>query len=107
MTRGVADTAIFFVLSYIAGPLAGFDSVVQHPANFIMPMSHTFQFPLYLAAMLHLTDYTSPPLINSFVFVPFPTNVYICPRKTGPDSKLLVPLGKVDSLSSAADRLLS
>jgi oligosaccharide repeat unit polymerase len=60
-TRGVAGTSTFFVLSYIAGPLAAFDSVVQHPADFIMTTSHTFYFPLQLAAMLHLTDFTKPP----------------------------------------------
>ena len=75
-TQGVAGTAAFFVLSYIAGPLAAFDKVVQHPADFIMTTSHTFYYPLHLAAMLHLTDYTPPLPFDSFVFVPFPTNVY-------------------------------
>lgn len=76
ITGGVTGIATYFVLSYIVGPLAGFDVVVQHPANFAMTSSHTFQFPLYLGSTLHLINYTRPPLIDSFVFVPFPTNVY-------------------------------
>jgi oligosaccharide repeat unit polymerase len=76
ITGGVTGIATYFVLSYIVGPLAGFDLVVQHPARFAMTSSHTFQFPLYLGATLHLVDYKRPPLVDSFVFVPFPTNVY-------------------------------
>lgn len=76
MTGGVTGIATVLVLSYIACPLAAFDRVVQSPADFIMTASHTFKFPLRLAAALHLTNYTSPPLLDSFVFVPFPTNVY-------------------------------
>ncbi|WP_158819626.1 O-antigen polymerase [Granulicella sp. S156] len=73
---GVTGIATYFVLSYIVGPLAGFDVVVQQPAKFVVASSHTFQFPLYLGATLHLIDYTRPPLIDTFVFVPFPANVY-------------------------------
>lgn len=76
MDGGFTGIATYFVLSYIVGPLAAFDKVVQHPADFVAGASHTFQFPLKLAAALHLTDYTAPPLIDKFVFVPFPTNVY-------------------------------
>jgi oligosaccharide repeat unit polymerase len=76
MTGGVTDIATFSVLSYIVGPLAAFDKVVQYPADFIMTTSHTFQFPLTLAAKLHLTDYTMPPKVGGFLLVPFPTNVY-------------------------------
>jgi oligosaccharide repeat unit polymerase len=79
--KGVSESAnsiaIFSVLSYIAGSLAGFDLVVQQPHDFITTSSHTFQFPLHLAAMLHLTNYTNPPTFyDTFVFIPFPTNVY-------------------------------
>jgi oligosaccharide repeat unit polymerase len=76
MIGGVTGFAMYYVLSYIAGPLAAFDSVVQSPADFITTTSHTFQLPLRLAAMLHLTEYTMPPAFDSDVFVPFPTNVY-------------------------------
>jgi oligosaccharide repeat unit polymerase len=76
MTRGVVGIAAYFVLSYIVGPLAAFDRVVQLPTDFIMATSHTLEFPLQLAATLHLTNYTPPPQFDTFVFVPFPTNVY-------------------------------
>lgn len=76
MTGGVASIATRYVLIYISGPLAAFDSVMQHPAEFAMATSHTFMFPLKLAAALHLTNYTSPPVVDSFVTIPFPINVY-------------------------------
>jgi oligosaccharide repeat unit polymerase len=75
-TGGVTGIATYFVLSYIVGPLAAFDKVVQNPADFAMTTSHTFEFPLKVAAALHLTDYTMPPWLDRFVFVPFGTNVY-------------------------------
>jgi oligosaccharide repeat unit polymerase len=76
MTGGITDIVTYSVLSYIAGPLAAFDGVVQNPAGFMMTTSHTFQYPLRLAAALHLANYTRPPAFDSFVFVPFPINVY-------------------------------
>ncbi|MGD0737169.1 MAG: O-antigen polymerase [Terracidiphilus sp.] len=77
VTGGAIGVATILVLSYIACPLAAFDRVVQSPADFVSTASHTFQFPLHLAAVLHLVEnYTKPPLLDSFVLVPFPTNVY-------------------------------
>ena len=76
MAGGITEIVFSAVFVYIAGPLPAFDSVVQNPAEFAMPMSHTFQLPLRLAAMLHLANYTQPPAFDSYVFVPFPINVY-------------------------------
>jgi oligosaccharide repeat unit polymerase len=76
MTGDVIGIAKYGILSYILGPLAAFDKVVQNPADFMMATNHTFQSPLHWAARLHLTDYTPPPLLDSFVFVPFAANVY-------------------------------
>jgi oligosaccharide repeat unit polymerase len=76
MTGGAGGIAAFFVLIYIVGPIAAFDKVVQHPADFMMTSSHTFESPLHWAARLHLMDYTAPPLFDRFVYVPFPANVY-------------------------------
>jgi oligosaccharide repeat unit polymerase len=77
MTGGITGIATRFLLSYIVGPLAAFDSVVQQPADFAMTTSRVFQFPMYLAAQLHLiTNYTKPPQFDSFVFIPFQINVY-------------------------------
>jgi oligosaccharide repeat unit polymerase len=84
MTGGVTGIATFFVLAYIVGPLAAFDKVVQNPAIYKLNLSHTFYFPLHIAAKLHLMDYTNlrltdyitPPMYNTFVLVPFPINVY-------------------------------
>jgi oligosaccharide repeat unit polymerase len=76
MVGGASGIAIFFVLSYIQGPLAAFDGVVQNPVDYTVVHSHTFEFPLKAAALLHITQYTPPPKLDRFVFVPFPTNVY-------------------------------
>lgn len=76
MTGGTSGIVTYFVLSYIVGPLSAFDAVVQNPAYFETGTSHTFEFPLKIASALHLTTYTAPPKLDSFVMVPFPTNVY-------------------------------
>jgi len=74
--EGVAHVAANFLLSYITGPLAAFDSVVQNPTSFAMVTSHTFQLPLRIAGMLHFSNYTPPPVFDSFIRIPFPINVY-------------------------------
>ena len=62
MAGGAAGIATYYVLSYIVGPLAAFDRVVHHPADFIMTTSHTFESPLHWAARLHLTLHATPAL---------------------------------------------
>jgi oligosaccharide repeat unit polymerase len=76
MTGGVTSIAIFSVVSYIVGPSAAFDRVVQSPAEFMSTGNYTFYFFLHWAAKMHLIDYTTPPVVDPFVFVPFMTNVY-------------------------------
>lgn len=76
LAGGVTGVASYFVLSYIVGPLAAFDGVVQSPASFAPASSHVFEFPLKLASTFHLLAYTAPPKLDTFVQVPFPTNVY-------------------------------
>ena len=76
MPGGASGIAIYFVLSYIVGPLAAFDAVVQTPVLYAPASTHTFEFLMKIAAALHLTDYSPPPKLDAFVMVPFPTNVY-------------------------------
>jgi oligosaccharide repeat unit polymerase len=76
ITGGVTGIATFSVVSYIVGPLAAFDKVVQSPADFMSTGNYMLYFPLHIAARLHLIDYTKPPITESFVFVPFITNAY-------------------------------
>ncbi len=73
---GVVSIATYLVLSYIVGPLAAFDGVVQAPGNYTLNSSHIFEFPLKIATSLDLMQYSPPHLTDMFVFVPFPTNVY-------------------------------
>jgi oligosaccharide repeat unit polymerase len=70
------DIATYFVVSYIVGPVAALDSVIEHPALYNAEAHHTFKFPLSIAAKLHLVQYQPPPMLDAFVSVPFPTNVY-------------------------------
>ena len=76
MTGRATGVAQYFVLSYIVGPLSAFDTVVQNPIYYSGMPDHTFEFPLKIAAAMNLTSYTPPPKLDTFVMVPFPTNVY-------------------------------
>ena len=76
ISGGVFGIATYFILSYIVGPLAAFDGVVQSTQEYAISSSHIFEFPLKLATSLHLMQYDPPYLANTFVTVPFPTNVY-------------------------------
>jgi oligosaccharide repeat unit polymerase len=70
-----ADIISFFLVGYLISPTAALDRVVQRPGDFLVS-NHTFQFLLKPAAVLHLTSYTPPPVLDQFIFVPLPTNVY-------------------------------
>lgn len=76
MGGGVAGIAIYFVVSYLIGPTAAMDYVIQHSGDYAREPHHTFKFPLQIGAALHLWSYTPPPFLDAFVQVPFPTNVY-------------------------------
>lgn len=73
---GVSGVASYYVLSYIVGPLAAFDAVVQAPASFFPASSHVFEFPFKVADAFHLLSYTPPPKLDTFVEIPFIANVY-------------------------------
>jgi oligosaccharide repeat unit polymerase len=70
-----ADLISFFLVGYLISPTTALDHVVQRPGDFLLP-NHTFQFILKPAAALHLTPYAPPPVLDQFIFVPLPTNVY-------------------------------
>jgi oligosaccharide repeat unit polymerase len=76
MSGGVIGIATEVGLASIVSPLAAFDFVVQNPPEFMVTTSHIFDFPLHLIGTLHLAEYTPPPASDTFLFVPFPTNVY-------------------------------
>jgi oligosaccharide repeat unit polymerase len=74
--RNVGAILAQFLVGYLVGPLVGLDHMLRHPADYAGVPDHTFKFFLSVAASLHLIQYTPPPMFESFVFVPFPTNVY-------------------------------
>lgn len=76
MSGGVVGIVTYFVVGYIIGPTAAMDYVVQHAREYMHQPQHTFKFPLEIGAALHLWTYTPPPLLDIFIQVPFPANVY-------------------------------
>lgn len=76
ISGGATGIVSYYVTSYIVGPLAAFDAVVQSPASFAPTSTHVFEFPAKVAAAFHLISYTAPPKLDTFVEVPFATNVY-------------------------------
>lgn len=72
----VAGVAELFLVSYIVGPTAALDYFLRHQAEYAGAPEHTFKFFLTIASSLHLIHYTPPPTFDTFVQVPFPTNVY-------------------------------
>jgi len=74
--NGIAQIAMVFFISYIVGPLAAFDSFLQNPGLFSDIPNHTFKFYLSIAAHLHLIQYVPAPMLQGFVGVPYPVNVY-------------------------------
>jgi oligosaccharide repeat unit polymerase len=73
---GIAGIAMVFFVSYIVGPLAAFDVFLQNVGNFAGVPNHTFKFYLSILAHLHLIDYAQAPMLQEFVGVPYPVNVY-------------------------------
>lgn len=73
---GATGIISYYVTSYIVGPLAAFDAVVQSPSSFALASTHVFEFPAKVAAAFHLISYTAPPKLDTFVEVPFAVNVY-------------------------------
>jgi oligosaccharide repeat unit polymerase len=72
----IGGLLVFFLVSYIVGPMAAFDYVLQHPLDYAGTPNHTFKFFLGIASSLHLVQWEPPPRFDVFVYVPYATNVY-------------------------------
>lgn len=79
-TSGIKSSAAMFaehsLIQYIIGPTAALDYVLQHPSEYVGAPNHTFKLFLGVASSVGLINYAPPPAFDSFLFVPFPTNVY-------------------------------
>jgi oligosaccharide repeat unit polymerase len=79
-TSGISSNVAAFaeesLIQYVIGPTGALDYVLQHPSEYAGMPNHTFKLFLGVASGLGLTDYTPPPALDSFLFIPFPTNVY-------------------------------
>jgi oligosaccharide repeat unit polymerase len=64
--------------AYIVGPLAGFNYAVYHPEAFGGRSTTTLADVLLPLSRLGIIRYTPPGVIDEFVAVPFPMNVYTC-----------------------------
>ena len=76
MSGGTSEALAEFVFGYAVIPLAGFDYVVYHPAEYKYEPNHTFQQVLPVLARFLGFSYTPPPLLDDFVSTPIPTNVF-------------------------------
>jgi oligosaccharide repeat unit polymerase len=64
------------LVQYVIGPTGALDYVLRHPHDYIGLPNHTFKLFLTIASAFGLTKYTSPPALDSFLFIPFAANVY-------------------------------
>jgi oligosaccharide repeat unit polymerase len=65
-------------VSYMAGPFAAFDKVVNEPdlVSGEYAYNHSLASFYRYANLLFGADYELPPALDTYCFVPFPTNVY-------------------------------
>jgi len=73
---GILGIAIYFVVSYMIGPVVAMDYVLEHTEQYAGNPNHTFKLFAKLGDFFHLWSYSPPPLLDKFIEVPFPTNVY-------------------------------
>ena len=71
-TEAIAD----YAFGYAVIPLAGFDYVLHHASEYKYDPNHTFRDLLPGFARIAGIRYMPPPMLDDFVSVPFPTNVY-------------------------------
>jgi oligosaccharide repeat unit polymerase len=64
------------IAGYIVGPLAALDAFLQNPGDMAAVPNHTFKFFLGILAHLHVISYAPAPMLQEFVGVPYPVNVY-------------------------------
>jgi len=65
-----------FVVEYVVAPLAGFDYLLHHPSEYKYDPNHTFRQILPVLARISGSTHTPPPILDDFVLVPLPTNVF-------------------------------
>jgi oligosaccharide repeat unit polymerase len=76
VSRPIVDTVVTYTFGYLAGPLVAFDEVVYAPWRFALDVNHTFSPIMKMVAPLLGIAYQPPPLLDSYVFIPFPFNTY-------------------------------
>jgi len=74
--ESVAAAISFFVLAYFVLPTAALNYVVYNASYYRTTPHHTFKIFLEAGSLFGLWNYTPPPLIDSFVWVPLEANVY-------------------------------
>jgi oligosaccharide repeat unit polymerase len=73
---GIAGILLYFLVSYIVGPTAALDYFMQHPGDYAGAPHHTFKFFLGILSKLHLVYYEPATGYGTFLYVPYPMNVY-------------------------------
>lgn len=75
-TSGIGGFLSFFILGYILGPLGALNYVLTHPELYASEPNRTFESFLKVFSFISGIPIKSPPLLDAFVFIPFPANVY-------------------------------
>lgn len=71
-----AEYAKDSTVQYLVGPTGGLDYVLRHPREYTGRPNHTLKLPLQAASAIGLISYQAAPQLDTFIFIPFPTNVY-------------------------------
>lgn len=77
-SEGPTATGMFetYVFGYAVLPLAAFNHVLLHPSEYKYDPNHTFSRVLPILARFSGVKYIPPPIIDDYVWVPLPANVY-------------------------------
>src|SRR5271170_5508818 len=68
---GFGGVALLLAVNYIVGPTAALNYFLGHQQEYSGLPNHTFKFFLKIASALHFVQYTSQPIDDAFVLVPF------------------------------------
>ncbi len=64
-----------FVLAYLVVPIAALDYVLTHAGDYAHAIHHTFEFVFRMLSLLGV-DVRIPRVVDTYLYVPLPANVY-------------------------------
>jgi oligosaccharide repeat unit polymerase len=76
VSRSFVETVNIYTLGYLAGPIVALDEVISAPWRFALDVNHTFSPIMRVFSPVLGIPYQAPPVLDVFVFIPFPFNTY-------------------------------